>query len=137
MSPRTSGPEGKEEDGGQSQAREEAAPRPWRICGHGRGGCECGQIWSLPADSPIARVIEGDWGDEYPAIRVTTPGAIGAVAEPYIERIIYGHVPRESARATAELIVTAVNAWDDPDALRERLDQLSASREPPRDTEMT
>lgn len=26
----------------------------WRNCGHDRGGCSCGQVWSLDIDFPVA-----------------------------------------------------------------------------------
>ena len=38
----------------------EATPGPWRDCGHGRGGCVCGLIWSVPVDVPIASVSDDD-----------------------------------------------------------------------------
>ena len=33
---------------------EKATAGPWRECGHDRGGCSCGRIWSLGEDLPIA-----------------------------------------------------------------------------------
>lgn len=39
----------------------EAATRgPWRACGHDRGGCSCGMIWSRAADLPVAEAWRGD-----------------------------------------------------------------------------
>ena len=104
------------------------APGPWTYCGQDRGDpltaaldpilgggkrtredylCECGFIWSRPADAPIATVTLGVWGDTYPAIRIKEPGSIGAVAEPYTERIDYGEIPYECALANARLIAVA------------------------------
>ena len=37
-----------------------ASPGPWRECGHDRGGCGCGQIWSTEADMPVASSERGD-----------------------------------------------------------------------------
>lgn len=37
-----------------------ATPGPWRECGHDRGGCSCGQIWSTVADMPVAQSERGD-----------------------------------------------------------------------------
>jgi hypothetical protein len=33
---------------------EKATAGPWRECGHDRGGCSCGLIWSLSEDLPVA-----------------------------------------------------------------------------------
>ena len=69
--------------------------------------CQCGFIWSTLGDCPIAQVISGDWGDEYPAIRIETPGAIGEKAEPYMEKIVYGHIDKATADANIRLMVQA------------------------------
>ncbi|MFS2027116.1 hypothetical protein [Massilia sp. CT11-137] len=37
-----------------------ATAGPWRECGHDRGGCSCGQIWSTVADMPVAQSERGD-----------------------------------------------------------------------------
>lgn len=31
-------------------------PGPWHRCGHDRGGCSCGLVWSLASDTPVADV---------------------------------------------------------------------------------
>ena len=62
-----------------------AAPRPWLECGHDRGGCDCGQIWSLPADAHIATTLDKWEG---------------------------GTISRECRIANAALIVAAVNAFN-------------------------
>lgn len=41
----------------------EATPRPWRLCGHDRGGCDCRQIWSIPADGIVAVAATDDETD--------------------------------------------------------------------------
>ena len=69
--------------------------------------CECGFIWSVQGDCPVAQVIRGEWGDEYPAIRIETPGAIGEKAEPYMEKIVYGSIDDETADANIRLMVQA------------------------------
>jgi len=74
-------------------------------------------IWSVPEDHPVAEVIYGEWGDDYPAIRIKQPGAIGEPAEPYMEKIVYGDVDVETAHANARLIAaapTAPHECDDP-----------------------
>lgn len=37
-----------------------ATPGPWRECGHDRGGCVCGLIWSPERDELVAEVWKGD-----------------------------------------------------------------------------
>jgi len=37
-----------------------ASSGPWQECGSNRGGCICGQVWSLIADLPVATVQRGD-----------------------------------------------------------------------------
>lgn len=39
---------------------EAATPGPWRECGADRGGCACGQVWSIASDCPVAVVWQGD-----------------------------------------------------------------------------
>lgn len=34
-----------------------ATPGPWIACGHNRGGCQCGNVWSEPGDVPVASAI--------------------------------------------------------------------------------
>lgn len=91
-------PEGFTEEG----EMEGFTPGPWRECGHDRGGCQCGQVWSVAADCPVATVESGEWGDEYPAVR-----EVDGKCEAYMERIGYGIVPEDAARANARLIAAA------------------------------
>jgi len=59
-------------------------PGPWQACGD--GNCSCGQVWSRPADQPVARA-NTVWGDdlEHP----------------------YGEIPAEEMHANARLIAAA------------------------------
>lgn len=79
---------------------------PWRACNKGK--CVCGQIWSEPADFPVATVTTGKWGDEYPRIRLTDDNK----AEAYMEMIEYGEVPKEMAEANAHLIAASPDLLD-------------------------
>jgi hypothetical protein len=80
-----------------------ASPRPWRQCGHNRGGCSCGSIWSIPADAPVATVTVGKWGDHFAEI------GEGGLRIGLFE---YGEVPEPIGKANAALIVRAVNLHD-------------------------
>lgn len=62
-------------------------------------------IISCP-DHPIATVESGDWGDEYPSLRINGP-SMSATAEAYMEKSVYGHVAAETAKANARLIAAA------------------------------
>lgn len=101
-------------------------PEPWSAC---RGGeCSCGMIWG--GDSHIASVISGDWGDTFPAIRLSgehVPGSCtGELSlKASIEMVVYGTIPPEQAKANAARIVACVNAMlgiDDPEAFRQKHD---------------
>jgi len=71
-------------------------PGPWKIL--------ASQIWC--ADYPVAEVTRGKWGDDYPSIRLVGPSLLQK-AEPYMDQIEYGEVPKEIARANANLIAAA------------------------------
>lgn len=81
---------------------EQWTPGPWRACHEGE--CKCGQVWT--ADHPVATVIRGEWGDEYPTIVVEGP-SLERVARATMERISYGSVPEDQATANARLIAAA------------------------------
>jgi hypothetical protein len=82
----------------------EHTPGPWEICGDGK--CPCKQVWS--EHHPVAEVVAGEWGDEYEDIKLEKrEGYIGHRAIAYIEKIIYGEVDEETARANARLIAAA------------------------------
>lgn len=100
---------------------------PWAYCGQNNDGhlakgtqlekfvdaserfCSCGMIWSTLFDFPVMQVTIGKWGDQYPAIRIREPKALGAVAEPYMEMIEYGEVPVEQAEAISKRVVSLIN----------------------------
>lgn len=87
---------------------EKATPGPWGACNKGK--CTCRQIWSEPADHPVATVVGGKWGDDYPTIKpVEGATCIGMQVEAVMEQITYGEVPQEKSTANAELICALVN----------------------------
>jgi hypothetical protein len=107
-SPPSSQPSTVNDAAGASEMQERGhTPTPWRLCNEGE--CPCLMIWC--PDHPIAKVESGEWGDEYPAMR-----QIGAWLEnkyeAYMERIDYGHIYPDVAKANALLIVKAVNGYD-------------------------
>lgn len=81
-------------------------PLPWNACCN-----KCHTIMS--AHGPIAKITAGDWGDDYPSIRLVGDSSLSLKAEPYMAQITYGHVAKETAEANAALIVRAVNAYED------------------------
>ena len=76
---------------------------PWHACN--KGECPCKQVWSN--DYPVAEVVSGKWGDDYPAIRLVGESSIGQKAEAYMEQITYGEVSEELAEANARLIAAS------------------------------
>lgn len=78
-------------------------PGPWSVCGNGE--CSCKTI--MCADHPIAVVTHGEWGDDYPAIRLVGTSSLDQKAEAYMEQITYGEIGEELARANALLIAAA------------------------------
>jgi hypothetical protein len=56
---------------------------------------------------PVAQVTHGDWGDEYPAIRLVGDSSFDRKAEAYMEMINYGTVSDATARANWHLISAA------------------------------
>jgi hypothetical protein len=77
-------------------------PGPWSACNNGK--CKCKQIFGN--DHPVAQVISGKWGDDYPSIKIVGSG-LDAKAEAYMEQITYGEIMEETAEANARLIATA------------------------------
>lgn len=75
---------------------------PWTVCGD--GNCPCKTVCA--ADQPVAKIIVGEWDDEFPSIRLVGT-ALERTAEAYIERFIYGSVSEEEAHANALLIAAA------------------------------
>jgi hypothetical protein len=66
-------------------------------------------IWC--ADHPIAEIVRGEWGDEYPAIRQTGP-SLECSYEACMEKIVYGTVVPEVSDANARLLAASYNAFD-------------------------
>lgn len=89
---------------------------PWRACGDDRGGCICGQVWSITSDHPVAVVEQGEWGDTYPALK-TSGDTFNQHVTAVIEKIAYGHIDPEVAKRNALLIAAARNAI--PELLKE------------------
>lgn len=87
---------------GVEKAEVRHTPGPWHACKD--GACTCKAVWC--ADHPIADVTSGEWGDDYPAIRLDQEG-IGAKAEAYMERFVYGSIDPSVAAANARLIAAA------------------------------
>lgn len=77
-------------------------PGPWSH--HVDIDCKCGGISGR--DHPVAKVVAGDWGDDYPSIRLTGP-SLDLRVEAYMEQITYGRIPQEVADANARLIAAA------------------------------
>lgn len=84
------------------------SPLPWRACNDGK--CSCKQIWC--SDYPIAFVNSGDWGDDYPSIRLVGESSLDLKAEAYMEQCTYGHIPEELALANIKFIIEACNSYD-------------------------
>lgn len=82
-------------------------PGPWGH--HADIACKCGIVCA--ADHPVAKVFSGDWGDDYPSIRISG-GSLKRVAEPYMEQITYGHIDQPVADANARLISAAPDLLD-------------------------
>lgn len=97
-------------------------PGPWKVCGD--GDCSCKTV--MCGDHPIAVVTHGEWGDEFPSIRLVGPSMM-ARAEAYIERFAYGSVPVETARANALLIAAAPDLLA---ALHTAVERIAASHFP-------
>jgi hypothetical protein len=80
---------------------------PWSVCvsdGDDGGAHFCGCVSG--ADHPVATVTNGEWGDDYPTIRLEG-GSLDRKAVAVMEQITYGTVPRNMALANARLIAAA------------------------------
>ena len=75
---------------------------PWKVCG--KGDCPCNTVGS--DHHPIATVESGEWGDSYPAIRLIGT-SLEHKYEAYIERMNYGRIDKEEAKANLHLIAAA------------------------------
>ena len=83
------------------------SPGPWQTCRNGE--CRCGAIWTVLGDHPVANVIIGEWGDEYPSLEIEGPETSfdGMTIKPKMEKIVYGSLGKETAAANARLIAAA------------------------------
>lgn len=77
-----------------------ATPGPWHSCAD--DGCKCPTV--LCDNYPIAEVVKGQWGDEYPSVRLVGNTSLDMKAEAYMERITYGEVPESEALANRAFI---------------------------------
>ena len=102
----------------------DATPGPWKTCAHDGAPCNCGFVWSIPADHPILKVEYGEWGDHYPALRVVRDGASDITLEAYMEHIPYGSIPFEKSQANSMFVSTF-----DPAKCLEMLDEINRLRE--------
>lgn len=87
------------------------SPTPWSFCGEKRGGCPCCTIFEATGSHPVAHIVSGSWGDDYPALRIVG-GTFDQKVEAYSEQITYGEVDPEVAKANAAFIVRAVNSHE-------------------------
>ena len=78
-------------------------PGPWKAC----NGGECSCFIVSGADYPVAKVVCGKWGDDYPALRLVGPTSLEQKVEAYMEQITYGEIDPAEAKANALLIAAA------------------------------
>ncbi len=78
-------------------------PGPWRTCR--KGECSCFTVMS--DNHPVAEVTHGDWGDNYPALRLVGDSTFDQKIEAYMEQITYGSIGEKTARANWHLIAAA------------------------------
>lgn len=84
----------------------EATKGDWRACQNGE--CTCMRLSGK--DHPIAKFDSGSWGDSYPAIRLVGDSSFDMKAEAYIEKMPYGDIPAEQAKANLLLTELLHNA---------------------------
>lgn len=83
-----------------SSAEPKFTSGPWHVCNSGK--CSCFTV--MCNDFPVAEVTHGEWGDDFPAIRLVGDSTIDRKAEAYMEQITYGSVDDAEARANWHLI---------------------------------
>ena len=75
------------------------SPGPWYECS--RDACQCVSVWC--DDHPVAEVIKGNWGDDFPSIKLEG-NSPNIVAVPFMDQFTYGEVSIEEAMANREFI---------------------------------
>lgn len=83
-------------------------PGPWHTCN--KAECSCFTVMS--DHHPVAQVTHGDWGDDFPAIRLVGRSSLDQKAEAYMEQFTYGSVGEDRARANWRLIAAAPDLLD-------------------------
>ena len=84
-------------------------PGTWTAC-YGGGGRD---VVVMCEDYPVAIVTSGEWGDEFPNIRLRPrEDGMGSHAEAFTEMIVYGDVGKEIAKANARLVAAAPDLLD-------------------------
>ena len=89
---------------------------PWSVCG--KGDCSCGVISS--ADHPICIVESGEWGDIIPTL-VPVGTKIEGIFKATMEKIVYGTIDPEEARANCTIIAAAPDLVEALEACAESL----------------
>lgn len=103
-------------------------PGPWHLCGIDKddNACECLTIGAK--DQPIAKVIHGEWGDDYPIITLEGP-TLKRKAVATMAQITYGEIPMEEALANARILASALRLKEALEALVVKLDRIFSSNE--------
>lgn len=78
---------------------EKATPGPWT---HHGEKCKCNMVTGR--DHPVAEVTKGDWGDNYPAIKLEGTSSLDMKAVAVMEQITYGSIPEEVFLANRDFI---------------------------------
>lgn len=100
-------------------------PGPWHACRKGK--CRCRQIWC--DDYPIATVLAGEWGDEYPVLKITgDPSAIGAkvTVEAEMGRVAYGLISEDEAEANGILMAAAPVLLEALEGMVENVEEMQS-----------
>jgi len=97
-------------------------PGPWSHCSAKR--CTCTGIHGK--DHPVAEIVKGEWGDEFPSLRFKEggKGQLGETSvEAYMEKIVYGEISIEMAMANRAHIARC-----SPDNIRALLEERSTDK---------
>lgn len=77
----------------------------WVACGG--GDCSCATIWDREHDVPILKAYRGEWGDEYPVIKVEIDGLDrpdNARISAVMETMAYGYIdPKFSVKIVKQV----------------------------------